>query len=133
MRETRCASAASGAEALRHAMGAPPIANEATLHLSVMCPAAGTFVAERSTGPALLAGAEFAPDVAICRLCCACERSTACYALGRRSMARSGRAAGWSGDVTLTTASQLKPGSQLRRRGGGYYCEQCLPFEATDV
>ena len=115
-RHHRTDSAAEAVPAFEHIIGAPPIANDVTIHHSVMCAATGAYVTARSAGPALLAACEFEPAAAVCRVCCSCNKKTAIYALKKRA-----------------AAAELVPGSLLRRRGGGYYCRACLPLSAEDL
>ncbi len=116
LRKQREASSVGIFEALSAVMQAPPIANEATIHVSLMCPATGVYMVERSIGPALLAASRFEQAAAVCRECCACDEKTALMKLRPRAR--------WA---------ELPPGSLLRRLGGGYYCARCLPLTEEDL
>ena len=115
-RELASPAAADSVDAMQHCLGTPPIANDATIHHTVMCPATGFFDTQRSAGPLLLAACEYEPGAAVCRMCCACDKKSACFALKKAA-----------------SDPEFMPGSLLRRRGGGYYCKECLPLTEDDL
>ena len=88
-------------------MNTVPIANEATMYSTVMCPATSTYRSERSPGLELCLAHGF--DGELCAICCAegCEEPTSCA-----QEAAAGVAPRWA--------------SLARRRGGGYYCAKHL-------
>ena len=99
-----------------------PLANEVTVHSTVMCAASSTFVSMRSQGPELMAEAGLEHHVVdeglgggLCKQCCffGCARRSACANRSRRG--------------------EKRLGSLLRRRGGGYYCEEHIPLRTEDL
>lgn len=132
----------------------PPLANEATVHTTIMCAATGTFNSRRSLGPALFEACAYDPELGVCGVCTACNEPTAAAAILRFVHRRRGPHRGRSRHASTSAASEedmcedallrawrpdiykaahLQPGSLLRRRGGGYYCFACLPLEHTDL
>lgn len=111
---TEDSSEASAAiEALHSLLTVPPLANEVTLHVTVMCAARGYFASEFSRGPRLLSDVRWDEENYFARICCygSCRRRTAIASLG-------GTCA-WE--------------SSIRRRGGGYFCNHHIPLSLTDI
>jgi len=100
-----------------------PVANEATLYDTVMCPATGEYRCDRSAGVEMMVERGFDGDM--CSQCCIedCEEPTACH---------QGREEG----TTFQKASVLDKiahGSLVRRRGGAYYCAGHLVLGLDDL
>ena len=107
-------AATTGLQALEHTLALPPVDNEATLHVTVMCPALEIYASRTSAGPARLAAKGYRADTALCSTCVLCKSRVACHPAGE-------------------AAEYLGPGSLLRRRGGGYYCTRHLPLEVGEL
>ena len=147
-------------EAMSYVLGTPPIANEVTIHQSIMSPATGSYESHRSAGPALLAACGYEESWAACSVCCACPKRTVVHlaqqaAARKRTQAsqsaarrRGGGAASGSppaqmglshdhshggGGEAAAGPAWAEPGSLVRRRGGGYYCHACLPLDIDDL
>lgn len=100
---------------LQRAMLFPPLANDVTVHLSIMCPAASRITSCRSPGPKLLKKVQWDPEMEMCFRCCywRCHRQVACMTSSRED------------DATW--------GSPLRRCGGGYYCVEHVPLNTQNL
>ena len=96
-----------------------PLANEVTLHSTVMCVASSTFVSARSPGPELcevvVESEERWLESGYCTHCrfYGCKKRTAA--------------------VNRKVAGDKRRGSLIRRRGGGFFCQDHIPLRTEDL